>query len=91
MHTRSRWTIELAGVMDIVEEHGKLIVGEKGEVIWRVEKVKVIPYLSINCSHNIRDRHQSALTELHLPITGRSYSHASTFRRCNPSHSRMSP
>ena len=33
MRTRGWWTVEPADVLDVVEEHGKLVVGEKGELL----------------------------------------------------------
>ena len=33
MRTRGWWTVEPADVLDVVEEHGKLVVGEKGELM----------------------------------------------------------
>ncbi|OGP55653.1 MAG: hypothetical protein A2Y65_02755, partial [Deltaproteobacteria bacterium RBG_13_52_11] len=32
MRTKGWWTVDPADILDLVEEHGKLVVGEKGEL-----------------------------------------------------------
>lgn len=46
MRTRGWWTVEPADVVDIVEEHGKLIVGENGELMVEFEDQKSADSLS---------------------------------------------
>ena len=51
MRTRGWWTVEPTDVLDVVEEHGRLVVGEKGE-------------LMVECTdHNALDALSSALSE----------------------------
>jgi hypothetical protein len=46
MRTRGWWTVEPNDVAEIVEEHGKLVVGENGELMVELEDEKKADALS---------------------------------------------
>ena len=56
MRTRGWWTVEPTDVVDIVEEHGKLIVGEDGELMVEFEDQKNIDALSSSLSERFGDQ-----------------------------------
>lgn len=46
MRTRGWWTVEPSDVAAVVEEHGRLVVGEKGELIVELTDEKAVEELS---------------------------------------------
>ncbi len=46
MRTRGWWTIEPSLVADVVEEHGQLVIGQKGELMVELENEKMAEDLS---------------------------------------------
>lgn len=56
MRTRGWWTVEPADVLDIVEEHGKLMVGEKGELMVECTDQKALDALSSALSEHFGDQ-----------------------------------
>ena len=50
MRTRGWWTVEPAEVSEVVEKHGKLVVGEKGELMVELKEQKDVNSLSANLS-----------------------------------------
>ena len=46
MRTRGWWTVEPSGVLKTVEEHGKLVVGEEGELMVELQDQKDMEALS---------------------------------------------
>ena len=56
MRTRGWWTVEPADVLDIVEEYGKLIVGENGELMVEFEDKKNADSLSSSLSKRFGDQ-----------------------------------
>ena len=56
LRTQGWWTVEPSDVLDIVEEHGKLVVGEKGELMVEVTSQKVLDALSTSLSERFGDQ-----------------------------------
>ena len=56
LRTQGWWTVEPSDVLDIVEEHGKLVVGEKGELMVEVTNQKVLDALSTSLSERFGDQ-----------------------------------
>ena len=46
LRTRDWWTVEPSKVVEVVEPHGKLVVGEKGELMVEFEDDKSVETLS---------------------------------------------
>lgn len=46
MRTRGWWTVEPSDVAAVVEEHGRLLVGEKGELMVELSDEKAVEKLS---------------------------------------------
>ncbi len=46
MRTRGWWTVEPSDVAAVVEEHGRLVVGEKGELMVELSDEKAVEKLS---------------------------------------------
>lgn len=46
MRTRGWWTVEPSDVAAVVEEHGRLVVGEKGELMVELSDQKAVEKLS---------------------------------------------
>ncbi len=46
LRTRGWWTVEPARIADVVEVHGKLVVGEKGELMMEFESDEAVEALS---------------------------------------------
>jgi len=46
MRTRGWWTVEPSDVAAVVEEHGRLVVGEKGELMVELSDEKAVEELS---------------------------------------------
>jgi hypothetical protein len=56
LRTQGWWTVEPSDVLDIVEEHGKLVVGEKGELMVEVTNQKALDALSTSLSERFGDQ-----------------------------------
>ena len=56
LRTQGWWTVEPSDVLDIVEEHGKLVVGEKGELMVEVSNQKILDALSTSLSERFGDQ-----------------------------------
>ena len=56
MRTRGWWTIEPADVLDIVEAHGKLVLGEKGELMVEFADQKSADNLSSSLTERFGDQ-----------------------------------
>jgi hypothetical protein len=56
LRTRGWWTVEPSDVLDIVEEHGKLVVGEKGELMVEFSNEKALNALSTSLSQRFGDQ-----------------------------------
>ena len=56
LRTRGWWTVEPSDVLDIVEGHGKLVVGEKGELMVEFTDQKALDALSISLSERFGDQ-----------------------------------
>jgi hypothetical protein len=55
LRTRGWWTVEPSDVLDIVEAHGKLVVGEKGELMVEFTDQKALDALSTSLSERFGD------------------------------------
>jgi hypothetical protein len=56
LRTRGWWTVEPSDVLDIVEAHGKLVVGEKGELMVEFNDQKTLDALSSSLSERFGDQ-----------------------------------
>jgi hypothetical protein len=56
MRTRGWWTVESADVLDVVEKHGKLVVGEKGELMVEFSDQNALDALSSALSEHFGDQ-----------------------------------
>ena len=56
LRTQGWWTVEPSDILDIVEEHGKLVVGEKGELMVEVTNQKALDALSTSLSERFGDQ-----------------------------------
>ena len=56
MRTRGWWTVEPTDILDVVEEHGKLVVGEKGELMVEFTDQKSLDALSSALSEQFGDQ-----------------------------------
>jgi len=56
MRTRGWWTVEPSEVLSIVEEHGKLVLGEKGELMVEFTDQKAVDTLSSSLSEQFEDQ-----------------------------------
>jgi len=56
MRTRGWWTVEPSDVLDIVEAHGKLVVGEKGELMVEFPDQKALDALSASLLERFGDQ-----------------------------------
>jgi len=56
LRTRGWWTVEPTKIADIVEAHGKLVVGEKGELMVEFENQKALEALSTDLSERFGDQ-----------------------------------
>jgi hypothetical protein len=56
LRTRGWWTVEPSDVLDIVEKQGKLVVGEKGELMVEFTDQKALDALSIALSERFGDQ-----------------------------------
>ena len=56
LRTRGWWTVEPSDVVNIVEEHGKLVVGEKGELMVEFADQEALDALSTSLSERFGDQ-----------------------------------
>jgi hypothetical protein len=56
LRTRGWWTVEPSDVLDIVEEHGKLVVGDRGELMVESTDQKALDALSTSLSERFGDQ-----------------------------------
>jgi hypothetical protein len=56
LRTRGWWTVEPFDVLNIVEEHGKLLVGEKGELMVEFTDPKTLDALSTSLRERFGDQ-----------------------------------
>jgi hypothetical protein len=56
MRTKGWWTVDPADVLGIVEEHGRLLVGEKGELMVEFTDQKACDNLSASLSERFGDQ-----------------------------------
>lgn len=56
MRTRGWWTVEPSDVLNVVEEHGTLVVGEKGELMVECSDHKSLDALSSALSERFGDQ-----------------------------------
>lgn len=56
LRTRGWWTIEPLLVADVVEKHGKLVVGEKGELMIEFESETQVLALSLDLIEHFNDQ-----------------------------------
>jgi hypothetical protein len=56
MRTRGRWTVEPADVLDVVEEHGMLVIGEKGKLMVEFTDQNALDALSSALSEHFGDQ-----------------------------------
>jgi hypothetical protein len=56
LRTQGWWTVEPSDVLDIVEEHGKLVVGEKGELMVEFTDQEALDALSTSLSERFGDQ-----------------------------------
>jgi hypothetical protein len=56
MRTRGWWTVDPSEILDIVEKQGKLVVGEKGELMVESTDQKALDALSIALSERFGDQ-----------------------------------
>ena len=56
MRTRGWWTVEPEQVADVVEKFGKLVVGERGELMVETENEAAAESLSLELSRHFSDQ-----------------------------------
>ncbi|NOX35420.1 MAG: hypothetical protein GXP56_17105 [Deltaproteobacteria bacterium] len=56
MRTRGWWTVEPSIVANVVERHGKLVTGDKGELMVEFETEDEIKALSLDLAANFDDQ-----------------------------------
>jgi len=56
MRTRGWWTVDPSDVLEIVEKQGKLVVGEKGELMVEFADQDALDALSISLSERFGDQ-----------------------------------
>ena len=56
MRTRGWWTVDPSEILDIVEKQGKLVVGEKGELMVEFTDQKALDALSTSLSDRFGDQ-----------------------------------
>jgi hypothetical protein len=56
LRTRGWWTVDPSDVLDIVEKQGKLVVGEKGELMVEFADQKALDALSTSLSERFGDQ-----------------------------------
>jgi hypothetical protein len=56
LRTRGWWTVEPAEVLEIVEAHGKLVLGDQGELMVEFTDQKAVDILSASLSEHFGDQ-----------------------------------
>ena len=56
MRTRGWWTVEPSQVAEVVEAHGKLVVGDKGELLVELADPNAVEALSKDLCDRFRDQ-----------------------------------
>jgi len=56
LRTRGWWTVDPSDVLDIVEAHGRLVVGEKGELMVEFSDQEALDALSTSLSDRFGDQ-----------------------------------
>ncbi|OGQ90919.1 MAG: hypothetical protein A2464_13120 [Deltaproteobacteria bacterium RIFOXYC2_FULL_48_10] len=56
MRTRGWWTVEPERVADVVEKYGKIVVGERGELMVETENETTAESLSLELSRHFSDQ-----------------------------------
>ncbi len=56
LRTRGWWTVDPSDVLDIVEAHGRLVVGEKGELVVEFTDQEALDALSTSLSDRFGDQ-----------------------------------
>ena len=56
MRTRGWWTVEPSEVLDTVEEHGKLVLGDKGELMVEFVDQKAVDTLASSLTEKFGDQ-----------------------------------
>lgn len=56
LRTRGWWTVEPAEVLEIVEVHGKLVLGDQGELMVEFTDQKAVDILSASLSEHFGDQ-----------------------------------
>ena len=56
MRTKGWWTVDPADILDLVEEHGKLVVGEKGELMVECIDQNALDVLSASLAERFGDQ-----------------------------------
>ncbi len=56
LRTRGWWTVEPSDVLDVVEKHGKLLVGEKGELMVELIDQGALDVLSTSLAERFGDQ-----------------------------------
>ena len=60
MRTKGWWTVDPAGIADIVKKYGKLVVGENGELMIEFEDEKSVKALTRDLTEHYGDKVQVA-------------------------------
>jgi hypothetical protein len=56
MRTKGWWTVDPADILDLVEEHGQLVVGEQGELMVECIDQKALDALTASLSDRFGDQ-----------------------------------
>jgi len=56
LRTKGWWTVEPSEIAEVVEQHGKLVVGEKGELMVEFEDQKSVETLSASLLERFEDQ-----------------------------------
>jgi hypothetical protein len=56
MRTKGWWTVDPAGVLPLVEEHGRLLVGERGELLVEFVDQKAVDALTVSLAKHFGDQ-----------------------------------
>ena len=56
MRTRGWWTVEPSEILSLVEEHGALVLGERGELMVEFDDQKAVDALAVSLSERFGDQ-----------------------------------
>jgi hypothetical protein len=56
MRTKGWWTVDPADILDMVEEHGRLVVGEKGELMVEFDDRQAVDALTASLAERFGDQ-----------------------------------